>query len=67
MDGRQERRKLTDEDIRRVRRLAANGDLSHQKIADAFDVTRAYVSLVVNGHRRVEAGGPGIEHSEAAA
>ena len=49
-------RKLTDEDVARLRALAADG-WSNQELADGFGVTPQHVGRLVRGERRAEIAG----------
>jgi hypothetical protein len=42
---------LTWEDVYEIRRLHASGDLSHQGLADRFNVSRRSITHIVNGTR----------------
>jgi hypothetical protein len=51
------RRVLTDAQVRDIRERAAAGELN-TAIAASYGITRRYVTPLIRGHRRVEAGGP---------
>lgn len=51
-------RKLTDGEVRQMREMASERDVSIAALAQRFDVTQSHVSLLLRGLRRQEAGGP---------
>lgn len=55
--GRNVKRQYSDEDVRTMRQLAADG-VSYADICERFGTTRFYLSTLVRGGRRREAGGP---------
>lgn len=50
-------RKLTDEDVVRIREARAAGERGIS-IANRYGISESTVSLLVRGKRRLEAGGP---------
>lgn len=50
--------KLSDEEVRHIRKIYNNTGKSQKEIADMFDITQRHVSRLVRGEWRVEAGGP---------
>jgi excisionase family DNA binding protein len=53
--------KLSDEQVRDIRKAFAHGDMSQVGLAEAYGVSRSLVSLLVRGKRRRDAGGPIVE------
>lgn len=51
-------RKLCDQDVRTIRELLAVGNYTQTEVAKRFDVSIAWVSLLVRGKYRRDAGGP---------
>ncbi|WP_280444039.1 helix-turn-helix domain-containing protein [Nocardia brasiliensis] len=43
------RKKLTSRDVTLIRRFRLSAGLTHQELADTFDVNRATVSRILNG------------------
>jgi predicted transcriptional regulator len=52
-------RTIPDETVREIReRYAAVPRASQRELAKEFGVSQAYISWIVNGHVRADAGGP---------
>lgn len=50
--------KLTDSEVRRIRELYDEGDVSQSALARKFGVSQTYIGLLVRGLSRVDASGP---------
>ena len=50
--------KLTDKQVRKIRRLYSSGKYTQQELANKYEVTRSRISVIVTGKARKEAGGP---------
>lgn len=51
-------RTIPDETIRAIRERYAAGKGTQRELAKEFQVSQAYISWIVNGHVRADAGGP---------
>jgi hypothetical protein len=49
---------LPDSEVRRIRELYAEGQVSQAALAKRYGVTQVWIGLVVRGERRASAGGP---------
>ena len=49
-----QRKKLTDNDIRRIRTMRKNGQMTHKQIAISFGVAKEYVQQILKGKCRAD-------------
>jgi len=48
-DGRSPHRKLSDEEVREIRKLYSEGGITHRKLAAEFDVHKSSISSILSG------------------